>query len=227
MVQRRSKATGRKTPILTPPAEVLTLRELQDSLHRSIEATSTVDPLAVALSLADFGRAVEDNDIVSANRPVFTIATALFAALRAIRQPYPYFSSPASQLLGQPVAAEILAARADGVLSDEYVTIHRAEVAEDPERRLERLRPLVVSMLAESAIFQGELISRLGSALVLTGLAGFRGLAAAPDHTNSLFQRNIGLTAHDYVLVLLALYAHSLADPFIRRIGKGEVRLVV
>jgi hypothetical protein len=209
--------TGRLVPTFAPSTgEVLTLGGLQERLHGVIQATPHVDPLAVALSVIDISQTIQENDIATPeNRPVFTLATALLVALRELQRPYPYLNTPSTPFMEAPEIAERLATDAEGVFSDSYVAFVRPSGPSDPLRTREELRLNAIWMLADNLIFQGDMLPRLGAALVLTGLAGFRRLRAEPDQTNGLFSRRLGVSAYDYVLVTLAIWAVSRGRPLI------------
>lgn len=192
-------AYGRIRPTFTPSPRIIKLSEYWDDLQKEIPADDEKQKCLLA-GACELGRHFGEFEVIGTfNQNVIALPSLILGVKNITEHLYP-ITLEGNRFSSCLEAAKHYYKPADGIERDEKIST--------PE---EAIRELTWT-LSSNHQYQGDFLHDMVNTMILGGIYGFRSLTADTNIIDAHFQKNVGVTAKEYLIMLFSLWSVSVKD---------------
>lgn len=206
-MKRKNKVkAGRTNVTLTNPGIESTLNEFVADLMIKVPADKRI---CFLLGACEMGLGFKKQDIITDDgEGAMTIPSVIIGAKILLNGIYPLFG-PADQVDSCLIAAKHHYKDAEGIDFDFSVR--------NPTPSSENLVSMFAWVLSSNHLYQGDAIHEVANTLVLSGISSYKSLPVDTTLIDTHFANHVAVTAKEYLMTLLALWAYSRKDFIINK----------
>ncbi len=174
------------------------------AFRNTIETTNTDLP-QLLLTLSHYSRTIDLYGVLNtAGVSHQGFAVANYCLLTSF-QPFPGFDTSIGKVYEDSRALSIVR-EAEG-LQENWTRTQNSTIQK------EQAKLSMVRTVADTGLFQQEVIYKVANTLVLSGIKPFRNLGVESNSVNFLFKKYVGISAYDYYLLLFSLWINTERTP--------------